>query len=236
MRLDIAKKLITVLLIILIITLALTLFLLSKTENNENPADSEPQESNTTDSEPPASSSDTIGSVDTPPADTTDPEDTTNPPPFTEPPVTTPPVTEPPVTNPPQTDEDRDPAPSGFSLEKVFTSDTGTRLNLRMECVAKENRDGRITMTVNLYLEHNSLQMGKRTGCRLSVGNLSETFTTDPIRQEEAKNTATLLHSISGIFSYGESVELYAKMPVRLSNYAGVAIEILEIDTRITLT
>lgn len=233
MKIEIAKKLIMVLLVILIISIGLTMFLIHKTGEAGIPEDSDPLS----------------GSTDTDPDDTDDPDETDDPadsttpgvtdsvsPGTTEPPVVDPPiVTDPPVTEPPVTeDPNANKAPVGFTLDKTFTTDTGVRLNLIAECHATRNADGSVNLTVELYLDHRSLSMGARN-CVLTVGDTTKEFVCDRIRQDDNTPSRPLLQSVSGTFAYGETVKIYAKVPVGLTNYGGVQIKSLIIDVTLPL-
>jgi hypothetical protein len=230
MKIEIAKKLIMVLLVILIISIGLTMFLIYKTGNSGNPEVTDPL-SGSTDTEPDETD------------DTDEPTGTTTPgntdpvsPGTTEPPAVDPPVvTDPPVTNPPVTeDPNANKAPAGFTLDKTFTTDTGVRLNLIAECHATRNADGSVNLTVELYLDHRSLSMGARN-CVLTVGDTTKEFVSDRIRQDDDTPSRPLLQSVSGTFAYGETVKIYAKVPVGLTNYGGVQIKSLIIDVTLPL-
>ncbi len=237
MHIDIAKKLITALLFILIITLALTVFLLVKTEEGGEPAVTTDPSAATTEAPVTDASSTDAPSTDAPSTDapstnapSTDGSAVTTPP-ATEPPVTTAPVTEPPVTDAPSGDG----APAGFSSETVLRSDSGlSSLDLRAVCQASANENGTVTLTVSLYLDHKSLYMGARNKCLLTVGSLSETFSTKRISQDGESLTEELLYTVSGVFAYGETVSVYAKVPVRLT-YGGVEIDALIVDGSVEL-
>jgi len=236
MKIELAKKLIMVLLIFLIIIIVLTLFLIHKNGDSDSPAITDPLSSGTSDSDP------------TTPPETSEPSDSTTPsgtdpvsPGTTEPPVVNPPivdppvVTAPPVTTPPVTeDPNTNKAPEGFSLDRSFETDTGVRINLIAECHATRNSDGSVNLTVALYLDHRALGMGARK-CVLTVGNVSEKFTTERISQEDNTATKQLLHTVSGTFAYGETVDIYANVPVGLTNYGGIEIKTLTIDTSMAL-
>ncbi len=230
MKIEIAKKLILVLLFILVITVGITLILIRNAEQ-ENPS----QDSGTT--HEPADTSDHATTPDATPdsTDSTDSTDTSSvtTPPVTTPPVTTPPVTDPPTTTPPTTSAP-DLAPEGFALSQTFQTDTGVRINLIAECHATRNHDGTVNLTVELYLDHRSLSMGPRN-CVLTVGSVSQKFTTERINQETNAHTKLLLQTFSGTFSYGETVNIYAKVPTGLTNYGGVQIKNLIIDATLLL-
>ncbi len=161
-------------------------------------------------------------------------------PPVTSPPVTNPPVTNPPVTNPPVTDpppETEPPtpvAPTSFSFRQTYKTDSGTKLNLRAVCVGTRNADGTVSLSVELYLDHNSLYMGRRTGAKLTVGGHEETFAVEAIRQESYAASSTLIHSYTGRFTYGEKVDLYVRVPVRVT-YGETYVEYLTVDESFTL-
>lgn len=238
MKIEIAKKLIMVLLVILVISIGLTLFLIKKSEDANRPADTGASSGESSTSDVPPETDETSDSEDpmgttTPPVTDSDlPPLVTLPPVTTEPPITT----EPPVTTTPPDDQppSAPKAPAGFSLEKSFSTDTGVKLNIIAECVATRNSDGSVNLTVSLYLAHHALGMGPRN-CVLTVGNVTQKFTTERIKQDNNKATKALLQTVSGTFAYGETVEIYAKVPVGLTNYGGVEIKTLTIDTSLTL-
>jgi len=238
MKIEVAKKMISILLIILIVSICLTLVLIRKAANDQDPeipgvdgtSDSEPNSDEAPDSDdpvdsgtPPASDSVTPGSSEPPVVD----------PPVVDPPVVDPPVVDPPVVDPPTPDEPAK-APVGFALDRVFTTDTGVRINMIAECHATRNSDGSVNLTVELYLEHYALAVGARN-CTLKVGDVTQKFTSPRISQDGNKKTKLLLQSVSGTFAYGETVEIAAKVPVGLTNYGGVQIKSLNINESIVL-
>ena len=232
MKIEIARKLIMVLLVILIISIGLTMFLIHKAENPGTPEDSDPL-SDVTDTEPEdtdePTGTTTPGMTDSVSPGTTEPP-VVDPPIVTDPPVTNPPITDPPVTEDPNANK----APVGFTLDKTFTTDTGVRLNLIAECHATRNADGSVNLTVELYLDHRSLSMGARN-CVLTVGDTTKEFVSERIRQDDNTPSKPLLQSVSGTFAYGETVKIYAKVPVGLTNYGGVQIKSLIIDVTLPL-
>ncbi len=125
-------------------------------------------------------------------------------------------------------------APAGFTFNKTLRSDTGTLLNLRAECRGVLQEDGTVSVTVLLYLDYNSLFLGSRKNCRLSLGDVSETFTVPAINEEvEEPHTQYLCH-VEKVCRYGETVSVYARFPFR-GSYAGVELENIEIDTQIVI-
>ena len=228
-----AIKIIIVLLIILILSLTLTLILMQQESGTPGKESDSHTQSDTDSAAPDGTSSDTDSS--TPPANssgttTTDPITTD---PVTTDPVTTDPVTTDPVTTPPVTD-DPEPAPGDFAFEKTFLSDTGTPLNIRVVCRGVAQEDGTVRVMALLYLDYYSIGMGPRTGCRLSIGDASETFTLNAISDDINEPHSQYLCHVEKVCRYGETVSLYARVPFR-GSYAGVAIDILEIDTDLTI-
>jgi hypothetical protein len=146
--------------------------------------------------------------------------------PETEPVTTTPPETDPPLVGPE--------APEGFSLTKKYETESGTKLNVRAVCNAVRNDNGSVSLTVEVYLIHYSLGMGARNGCRLTINENTVKFSTEKISQTENKKTTTLLFSHTETVPYGEIVDVYVKMPIRVTYGSGENakyIEYLEIDT-----
>lgn len=233
MKIEFAKKMISILLIVLIVSICLTLVLIRKAANDQDPeipgtdgtSDSEPDSDSAPDSDDPVDSG-------TPPA--SDPVTPgSSEPPVVDPPVVDPPVVDPPVVDPPTPDEPAK-APEGFKLDRVFQTDTGVRINMIAECHATRNSDGSVNVTVELYLEHYALAVGARN-CTLTVGDVTQKFTSPRISQDGNKKTKLLLQSVSGTFAYGETVEIAAKFPVGLTNYGGVQIKSLNINESIVL-
>ena len=236
MKIDVAKKLITVLLIILIVTLALTLFLIAKTGDDE-PAETD-TETTVADTDDGADTSDTdtdapdttVGgqdgttASDTTAADTAKPDTTA--PETSAPPVTTAPVDPPPATNL---------APAGFSLSKTFSSESGAAINTRAVCTATRNSDGSVALTVEVYLVHYSLGIGQRTG-KLKVGDTTVKFTTERISQSKNEKTYTHLYTFTDTYTYGETLDIHVTLPVNVT-YGSEKKEIkdLVIETSLTL-
>ncbi len=228
-----AIKVIVVLLLILIALLTALLIITSVTDKDRNDPDG-------TDS---TSSSTTVGTTapdttDTEPSGTTAggttaPDGTTSATDTTAPSGTT---TEPTGTT--TADDQKDPpsvtAPEGFTMSKILTTDSGTGLNLRAE-IRGEEQDGRVKVTVLLYLDYYSIYIGARNGCKLSIDDVSETFTMNAIEEENDEKHSMYICHAEKLCDYGESVDIYARVPVRIT-YAGVEIEYLEIDQSITVS
>lgn len=244
MRIESAVKIIIVLLMILIVSVAAMLLLIY--QNGKEPTDVPPvttTESQTT--EPPT----TEPPITEPPAtepSTTEPPITEPPiteppitePPITEPPITEPPITEPPVTEPPITEPPADDVPDDFSLNKVFRSESGTLLNLRAEVTATAAGNGKVKVTVSLYLEHYTLYLGRRDGCYLTVDGNKHTFTTDAFNVSNPTSQVTLLASHEVLCDYGETVSIGAYFPCRCEYGRGEnakKIDALTIDATLTL-
>ncbi|MBQ4065051.1 MAG: hypothetical protein IJD10_03010 [Clostridia bacterium] len=232
MHIDVAKKIITALLFILVITLSMTLFLIFKTEDGKEPLVTDDPSAVTTapeSTDPPAVTDPVV-------SDPVMSDPVVSGPIVTDPVVTDPIVTEPIVTEPPVTEPSgpAGDAPAGLAIKTVLSADAGLpSFNLRAVCEATANENSSVTLTVSLYLDHKSLYMGKRNGT-VTVGHLSESFSTQRISQDSETLTEELLCTLSGIFSYGETVPVYAKIPVRVT-YGEAMIESLIIDGAVTL-
>lgn len=230
MRIETAVKAIIVLLVILILSLGTALILMNRAENADDGSDTVTTDGVTTDA----------GTTDTVTVDGTEADGTTAEPPATdEPPATEPPATEPPATDPPITISPIPPEPlAPDSGKTVFTqtlkTDTGTVLNLRAELTGVRQADGKIRLTVSLYLDHYSISFGSRSGCTLSVGQTTKTFTVPSVMQDEEKASATLLQTLEVTVSDGETVTVGASYPAR-AVYAGVEIPVLSLSETVTV-
>lgn len=218
-----AINLIIVLLVILIALLAAILIINSRISSGGKPG------SGTTDA-PSVSTND--------PADTSKRPETTTEDRHTDPPVTTEPgkTTDSDTKNPDDTGTTAGGnVPDGFRLNKTVTSETGTALNIRADVRGeKDAATGKVKLTVLLYIDYRSLQIGERKNCRLSLGDSSDVFTLPAISEASAEEHSTFIASAELFCDYGETVSLYAKVPFR-GSYSDVEIDALEIDTDITV-
>ncbi len=229
MRIETATRIVMILLVIIATTLVAALLIIVKNENN--PVGTEKPKQTTT-------APDMTEPDITTPADTTKPEGTT--PEITTPEITTPEITTPEGTTTPEdtTPEDTTPnvdkiAPDDFSLKKTFSSDSGTFLNLKAVLTANEE-GGMVRVKVELYLDHYSLFLGARTGCKLTFGSVDSTFSVDKFELEENVRHLTPLHVIEGIFAYGETYDLYALYRANCL-YGNVEVGSLVIEESVTL-
>ena len=244
MRIEVAVKVIIVLLIILILSLVAALLLMQNAEE-ETPGETSEATVSVSDSE---TSAETDEPADTTPDSTeaTQPEDTkpedTKPedtkPEDTKPEDTKPEDTKPEDTKPedtkPEDTEPEDTEPAEIVLRKTFKTDTGTVLNLRAAVTGAKLGDGKIRLTVSLYLDHYSISFGARSDCRLAVGDTEKVFTTPALQQTEEKATATLLQTVEIVVNEGETVMIRASYPAR-AVYAGVSIQTLTIEEALTV-
>lgn len=225
MRIETAIRIVIVLLVIIVTALVAALFII-KNEGEPHGTETAPQ----TTTEPSTTEPDK-----TTPSGTTDPEVTS--PEATTPEVTTPTgTTTPEITTTPDestTDEGDKIAPDDFSLKKTFSTDTGTFLNLKAVLTANEE-GGKVRVKVELFLDHYSLFMGARNGCKLSFGDVNETFSVDKFELEENIHYITPLHVIEGTFEYGETYDLYAFYRANCL-YGDVEVGNLVIEESVTL-
>lgn len=225
MQMRIAVKIIITLIIILLILLTSLLIITKKLD--EKPGDTTSETTANTEQDEYTTSEDgedTAGEstedtdsltfdTDEKPEDTTA-ADTTTSPPDPEPPVNT--------------------APPDFTFNETLKSDTGTRLNIRVDLRGENAENGKVKLTAVMYLEYYSIGIGSRSGCRLSVGDASKVFHTEKINETEEKPHTKYLCEIEKICDYGETVSVSARFPFR-GVYAGVQIEYLEIDSSVTV-
>lgn len=228
MNIESAVKFIIVLLVILIVTLTAVFLLL----RNDGSGSGEPSVTTTAPlvTEP--------GGVTTPsattPSQTTDPQGSGSDPATTTDPVgTTADPTDPIGTTTPVGTDPAVKAPEDFTFYGSYLSESGTALNLRAEVIAYATESGQVKVKVELYLDHFSLYLGTRNGCRLSVGSASETFTSQAI-SHDGDRTSTLMNSIELFCNYGETITLEAYFPCRCT-YGATEIEALSIEEQIVL-
>ena len=218
-----AVKVIITLLVILILLLTSILIITRRTEQNgdgtgdtEKPSSTEKDDSSGTD---PINKPDSTDSSDTNSSDTV--QDTTD-------------------SGTVSSEEETFPSseettiPSDFSFSKTLRSDTGTPLNLRAECRGVREENGKVRVTVLLYLDYQSLNMGSRSGCRHSIGDVSETFSIPAIKEDSEEAHTQYLCHVEKVCEYGDTVSVYARLPFR-GSYSGVELEILEIDSTVKI-
>ncbi len=123
--------------------------------------------------------------------------------------------------------------PANYEFKKTLKTDNGTALALRADCYGVKEGD-KVKVTVSLYLEYRSIEMRERSGCRLSLGDVSKTFGIEALSVEDNGLHTLFVCSVEKLCGYGDDVAVYARMPFR-GTYAGVDIEFLEIDSYITL-
>lgn len=220
------RKAINLIIVLLVILIALLVAIL--VISNRISSGGGDQSSNTTDS--PKISTSTPDDTKTPP-DTTTADSKTDPPATSEPEKTTDSDTK----KPDVTETTGGNVPDGFRLNKTVTSETGTPLNIRADVRGeKDAATGKVKLTVLLYLDYRSLQLGERKNCRLSLGDSSESFNLPAISEEDSSEHSLFIASAELYCDYGETVSLYARVPFR-GTYSDVEISSLEIDTDITV-
>lgn len=234
MRIEVAVKVIIVLLVVLILSLVAALLLMQNAEE-ETPGETTETTVSVSDSE---TSAETDEPADTTPDSTeaTQPEDTK--PEDTKPEDTKPEDTKPEDTKPedtkPEDTKPEDTEPEEIVLRETFKTDSGTVLNLRAVVTGAKMGDGRIRLTVSLYLDHYSISFGARSDCRIAIGDTEKRFSVPALSQSEEKATATLLQTLEAIVNEGETVTIRASYPAR-AVYAGVSIQELIIEEALTV-
>ncbi|MBQ0101892.1 MAG: hypothetical protein KBT31_03750 [Firmicutes bacterium] len=154
-------------------------------------------------------------------------------PPVTNPPVTEPPTTDVPPVNPPTTDPVQK-APAGYTLSKTFKSNSGTKyLNTVIEVSGKANTDGTVHLTVNMYLEHWAIGVGKRN-CSITVGSAFKEFTSQSISSDNNSPQKTLLTTLETDVIYGQSLALVANFPFN-GTYGTTDVKVINITDVITV-
>ena len=223
MEIKSAIKIVSIFLVVLIILLA-TVLLATNRSNSGDGGDDETYDDTTT--------AETVTDGETTSADTTSAEEGTSEPADTTAPADTTQAAG--TTAPAETTKPDAPAvPANYEFKKTLTTDNGTALALRAECRGVKEGD-KVKVTVTLYLEHRSLEMRARSGCRLSLGDVSKTFEIDAIKVDDNNKYSQLICTVERLCDYGETVSVFARMPFR-GVYSGVEIEFLEIDSSITL-
>jgi len=239
MRIEVAVKVIIVLLVVLILSLVAALLLMQNAEE-EIPGETTETTVSVSDSETSAETDEPADTTpdsteDTQPEDTkpedTKPEDTK--PEDTKPEDTKPEDTKPEDTRPEDT-KPEDTEPEEIVLRETFKTDSGTVLNLRAVVTGAKMGDGRIRLTVSLYLDHYSISFGARSDCRIAIGDTEKRFSVPALSQSEEKATATLLQTLEAIVNEGETVTIRAGYPAR-AVYAGVSIQELIIEEALTV-
>ncbi len=187
---------------------------------NTPPSDSNPSETDPSETKP----------SETKPSETNPSE--TNPS-ETKPPVETiPPETQPPVTEAPSDPVDpTDPnlgMPENFEKTLTLRSDTGVNLNVRADCRAFKNENGKITVKVDFFLEHRAIGVGERTAT-LTVGENKIKQKITAIKRESNTPKDTLLISYEGEHNYGDVLSISGSFPFR-GSYSGVEIEKIKLS------
>ena len=217
MKIEVAVKIIIVLLVVIILTLGAAIILMDDvSQKGEQNGESETTES-----------SETSGSEND---DTSNP-DTSNP--DTSVPDTSVPDTSVPDMSVPDTSAP-DNRPDELVINKTFMSDSGAKLNIRAEVSAVMGQDGKITVKVDLYLDHHSLYINVRSANKLSLSSNETVFKSEKIEHGQNSKHSTFLHSIESTYEYGDTVELYALFNAKCT-YGGVRIETLEIEESFVL-
>lgn len=240
MSIETAVKFIIVLLVILIVTLTAVFFLVNRDDTDpEGETTSVTTTAPSTTGQKPTTSD---GATSGGPATTTPQGSGSDAPATTDPIGTTPEGSDPVGTTPEGSDpvgttpgltEPTLPAPEDFTFYGSYLSESGTALNLRAEVVAYATESGQVKVKVELYLDHFSLYLGTRNGCSLTVGGVTETFSSEAIRHDGGR-TSTLITSIEMFCGYGETLTLEAYFPCRCT-YGAVEIEALSIAEQIVL-
>ncbi len=223
MKIDVAVKVIIALLIIMIISLAAALIIM----NNKDDGGKTTTAVTTTAGDTTDPDSTTTPQNTTTPDNTTTPNQTTTPDQTTTPEVTTTPdqtTTPDNTTSPDETDPD---IPDGLLLEKSIKSDTGIALNLRADVSAYE-QDGKVYLTVSLYLEHYSISINAKYDNSLVIGGEEFKFSTDAIKQEENTKSQTLLCTETVEVEHGDTVSIEASFNSKLT-YSGVKLDNIEL-------
>lgn len=235
------KKLAVILLVLLVVSLATAVVLMqidkSKEPDNtlgetqKEPSDTEPSESGKSDDpqSTPSSESKTSPSV-------TEPPETK--PVVTEPKETSAPETKPSETDPKESEhketDPKTPAPENFEKTVTFSTDTGTRFNLRAVCTAKSNEDGSVLVNVSAYLDYSALGVGSRKAT-ITVNGNKQTYSVDSINEESNGTHTRFIGSFTSTYSYGDTVSVKASYPFR-GSYSGVSIENLTAEGTFSLT
>ena len=98
--------------------------------------------------------------------------------------------------------------------------------------------DGKVKVTVSLYLEHSTLDIGSRDGCYLTVDGNKHTFSTDAFNVSNPTSQVTLLATHEVLCDYGETISIGAYFPCLCTYGRGEnakKIDALTIDASLTL-
>lgn len=179
--------------------------------------------------------------TDPPATDPVVPGDTTAEPPVTDPAETTTSGSDATTTDPSETTTSGgviEPSETGnvgsFTKNVIFTSGTSTSLNLRAECHAESNGDGKATVKVNVYLDHQTLYLGARKDCVLKVGDKTVKFDLPLIEEESIELQSKYLASAEITVTAGSTVSVYASIPYN-GTYAGQYITDMVVSGNIEL-
>ncbi len=153
--------------------------------------------------------------------------------PVTEPPATQPPEsgeTEPPVTQPPVSSEN----PGGtVDISETYTTDTGTALNMKAKINAMTSESGKVTVSIEVVLEHYSMSVRARNGS-LIIGDRLVPFYVDELRIPDNVYAETLLFTFEDEFEYGETLDIFIEYPYG-GKYGGIEIDELAITASVIL-
>ncbi len=136
--------------------------------------------------------------------------------------------TEPPVTSDNGGNE-RPPAVRPENEVIILKTDSGVSLNLRIELTKVYGDEGDVKLIAELYLVHRELYMGRRTGCRLSIGDTTEVFAASRISYGEKETYSEYLATVERVCKDGEKVTVKASVPCRVT-YSDVEIDKLTIN------
>lgn len=86
------------------------------------------------------------------------------------------------------------PAPQGdgrVNQSGSFASDTGTKLNTIVEWKAVSTDEHNLSVTVNVYVQSYSLEIGRRTGSTIYVNGNGYSFTSNPVTHTDNNRLET---------------------------------------------
>ena len=110
-----------------------------------------------------------------------------------------------------------------------FRSDTGTYLNLVADWSAVTVNDNSYKLTIVLYLESYSLDVGERRGNTLTVNGKEYSFISDPIEIEEGFNKTKIYVWSEELPLSSQSFDLKACWNFR-GSYSGKDMEVVELS------
>ena len=124
-------------------------------------------------------------------------------------------------------------APAGFVLTKTFRTNTGKRLNTRIDLVCTANSDGTVHIDAKYYIEYWTLYLSSRK-CTVRIGETSKQFNTPKISESEGKLHEMLLDEFSVDVNYGQEIEVFAELPYN-GTYGDLEIKSLTIEQTFTV-